>query len=133
MPARSVNALLVRDLSSVKNEAQARRLAQVNLVLSFVHMAHGVRPTYLIGPSRGSRHLSNARQIFQYLTHVSFGQSYSELAAISRRDRTSIAHACHKIEDMRDDPNIDRALFFAETALAAMFEEVWRHNDVSGR
>lgn len=129
MPARSVNARFERDLSSVTNEAQLQKLAQASLVLSFVHMAHGVRPSYLLGPSRGSRRLSEARQVFQYLSHVCFSQTYSELALTSRRDRTSVAHACHKIEDMRDDPNIDRALYFAETALMAIFDEVWEGDD----
>lgn len=129
MPARSAYAPMMRDLSLVRDCAQAQRVAQTNLVLSFVHLAHGVHPSYLIGPSRGSHKLSEARQVFQYLSHISFGHSYSELALVSRRDRTSIAHACHKIEDMRDDPKIDRALYFAEMALAAIFSEDWEVGD----
>lgn len=132
MPARSVYAPLVRDLLSVSDFDQAKRAAQISLALSFVHLSRNVHPSYLTGPSRGSKHLSEARQIFQYLLHIGFGHSYSDLARISRRDRTSIAHACHKIEDMRDDAKIDRALYFAEMALGEIFNEGWSSHDESG-
>ena len=125
MPARSAKAKVNGHLSSVRNDDELQRLAKLNLTLSFVHMAHGVKPAYLVGPSRGSRKLSEARQTFQYLSHICFGLSYTELAVFARRDRTSVAHACKVVEDRRDTTQIDRALHFAELALHEAFQADW--------
>lgn len=126
MPARSVNAPLMRALGSASEEAEIMRMAQQSLILSFVHRAHGVPSDYMLGPSRGSRKMSRARQTFQYLSHVGFGHSLSDIATFCGRDRTSVAHGCHQIEDRRDDMNIDRALHFAELALTHSFDANWR-------
>ena len=128
MPARSVNAPLMRALGSAHGEAEIKRLAQLSLVLSFMNRAHGVSPDYVLGPSRGSRKLSQARQTFQYLSHVGFGHSFTDIAAFSRRDRTSVAHGCHQVEDRRDNRDIDRALHFAELALSASFKSSWEES-----
>lgn len=121
MPARSVNAPDMRDMFAVKDFGDAKRLAQFSVVLSYIQSVYGVKPVYLLGPSRGSRKLSDARQTFQYLSHISFGHSYTAIAAFSSRDRTSVAHGCHRVEDRRDDANFDRALHFAELALTEIF------------
>ena len=62
MPARSVNTPLVHAISTASEEAEIKRLAQLSLILSFVNRASGVLPAYILGPSRGSRKLSQARQ-----------------------------------------------------------------------
>lgn len=125
MPARSVHAPLLRALTCACEEDDIKRLAQMSIALSYVHLVYGVSPVYVLGPSRGSRNLSNARQVFQYLTHVGFGQSYSEIADFSNRDRTSVAHGCHQVEDRRDDSRFDRALYFAELAITEAFDANW--------
>lgn len=58
-----------------------------------------------------------ARQAAMYLANVAFGLTYTEISAVFRRDRTTVAHACAVIEDLRDDPVIDRALTALEAAL----------------
>jgi len=42
-----------------------------------------------------------------YLTHVVFEMSLARVADAFGRDRTTAAHACHLIEDGRDDPAFD--------------------------
>lgn len=133
MPARSVNAPDMRDMFAVKDFGDAKRLAQFSVVLSYIQSVYGVKPVYLLGPSRGSRKLSDARQTFQYLSHISFGHSYTAIAAFSSRDRTSVAHGCHRVEDSRDDANFDRALHFAELALTEIFQTSWEGGDDPGR
>lgn len=133
MPARSAHAPLMRALVFTRDEAETKRLAQLSLVLSFVHRAYGVSPVYVLGPSRGSQNLSQARQIFQYLSHVGFGHSYSDIAAFANRDRTSVAHGCHQVEDRRDDKKIDRALHFAEMAIVQSFDISWDDAHDPGR
>jgi chromosomal replication initiation ATPase DnaA len=57
------------------------------------------------------------RQTAMYLAHVAFSLSFSEIGALFRRDRTTVAHACRVVEDLRDDPSLDRALTIVEAAL----------------
>lgn len=52
-----------------------------------------------------------------YLAHTGAGISLSEVGRIFTRDRTTVAHACAVVEDMRDDPDFDRCLAFLEMAL----------------
>jgi chromosomal replication initiation ATPase DnaA len=60
-----------------------------------------------------------ARQAAMYLANVAFGLSYTEISTVFRRDRTTVAHACAIIEDLRDDPVMDRTLTALEAALTA--------------
>jgi Bacterial dnaA protein helix-turn-helix len=58
-----------------------------------------------------------ARQVAMYLAHTGGGISFSEVGRLFARDRTTVAHACALVEDMRDDPAFDRCLAFLELAL----------------
>jgi chromosomal replication initiation ATPase DnaA len=55
-----------------------------------------------------------------YLAHVTFGLSFSEIGRLFGLDRTTVAHACHAVEDLRDDPAMDRALAVIEATLAGL-------------
>jgi chromosomal replication initiation ATPase DnaA len=54
-----------------------------------------------------------------YLVNVVFGLSYTETGQLFARDRTTAAHACGAVEDLRDDPVLDRALSTLEATLTA--------------
>ena len=45
-----------------------------------------------------------------YLAHVCCGMTLTEVGAMFGRDRTTVAHACLRVEYRRDDPSFDRAL-----------------------
>jgi chromosomal replication initiation ATPase DnaA len=70
-----------------------------------------------IAASRGTQRVARARQIAIYLTHVGFGLNYTHLGGAFGRDRTTIRHACFRIEDAPDDFSPDRALSILEAAL----------------
>ena len=53
-----------------------------------------------------------------YLAHTALGLSYSQIASIFGRDRTTAAHACRVIEERRDEPLLDLVL----AALERTFE-----------
>lgn len=72
----------------------------------------------LLMPTRGSPNSALARQIAMYLTHVGFGMSLHRVANAFGRDRSTIAYACHLIEDKRDDAAFDDFLDALETALS---------------
>jgi hypothetical protein len=74
----------------------------------------------LIASSRRSPYVAFARQSAMYLTHVTFGLSYSEVARGFGRDRTTAAYACQLIEERREDPAIDAVLGSLEDACGAL-------------
>ena len=61
-----------------------------------------------------------ARQIAMYLAHVGFGLSMAEVGRAFGRDRTTVVHACHLIEDRRDDVRFDQLLDHLEQAATAL-------------
>lgn len=56
-----------------------------------------------------------------YLAHVAFGLTFTEIGHLFHRDRSTVAHACCVIEDLRDMPSIDRSLTIIENALLQRF------------
>ncbi|MBG0809830.1 chromosomal replication initiator DnaA [Methylosinus sp. H3A] len=78
-----------------------------------------VTPDELRAPSRGRARVADARHLAVYLDHVAFGASLSACGRAIARDRTSVRHACARIEDRRDDVAFDRAVAALEKALCA--------------
>ena len=66
-----------------------------------------------------TQRVARARQMAIYLAHVGFGLNYTNLGEAFGRDRTTIRHACFRIEDARDEIRFDRALDLLEGALRA--------------
>ncbi len=60
------------------------------------------------------------RQIAMYLAHVVFGLSMAEVGRAFGRDRTTVLHACHLIEDRRDEVCFDHLLDRLEEAATAL-------------
>lgn len=73
----------------------------------------------LLGPVRGTAQHAFARQVAMYLTQVAFGMSLRRVAVAFGRDRSTVAYACHFMEDRRDDPKVDDMLDQLEPALRA--------------
>jgi chromosomal replication initiation ATPase DnaA len=72
----------------------------------------------LSGPTRGCAKVALARQTAMYLARVCLGLTLSEAAALYGRDRTTAAHACRVIEDLRDDSQFDARLTAIEGQLS---------------
>ena len=60
--------------------------------------------------------VARVRQIAMYVAHVVLEISMREVGEGFGRDRTTVLHACHQIEDLRDDEEFD--------AIVATFERV---------
>ena len=82
-----------------------------------VATALGVEPESLRRPGRGSAEQARARQTAMYLTHVVLGLSLSQVGGQFGRDRTTVSHACSRIEDQREDPKFERMIGCLEAAL----------------
>lgn len=93
-------------------DGEARRLRRV--IEAAVGDVFGIAHADISQPSRGKAPVARARQVAMYLAHVSCGLSLTDVGIVFARDRTTVAHACAVIEDLRDDPVFDRALELME-------------------
>jgi chromosomal replication initiation ATPase DnaA len=67
--------------------------------------------------TRGPARTVVARQVAMYLGHVACGLSFTDVGRVFCRDRTTVAHACQVVEDMRDDRRLDRTLELLEAVV----------------
>ena len=65
-----------------------------------------------------------ARQLAMYLCHVVGDMSLRDVASEFERDRTTVSHACHAIEDRRECPIFDRQIEHLERALKKQIREM---------
>lgn len=70
---------------------------------------------------RTALNVSRVRQIAMYVGHVVLGLSMHEVGRGFSRDRTTVTHSCHLVEDMRDDVEFDRVVAMVERVVAAAF------------
>ena len=91
-----------------EHEEKAGDVAAAHLAVSVASYALGVRAEEVAGRVRGSAQIAFARQVAMYLCHVGFELSLQRIAIAFHRDRSTVAYACHAIEDRRDEPRFDR-------------------------
>ncbi|MGD9966997.1 MAG: helix-turn-helix domain-containing protein [Hyphomonadaceae bacterium] len=77
---------------------------------------------------RGGSRPAFARQVAMYLCHTGFELSLSRIAAAFGRDRSTVAHACHLIEDRREEPQFDLWIGALEAMLHAAPHETLRRS-----
>jgi chromosomal replication initiation ATPase DnaA len=88
-------------------------------VTQVVALGTGVSTHEIAAATRAQFKASQARQITMYLIHVACGWSLRRVAAAFGRDRSTAAHACQRVEDMRDDPAIEALLITCEACVRA--------------
>lgn len=76
------------------------------------------------------RQVCHVRQIAMYVCHVALRISMSDIGDAFGRDRTTVGHACHVVEDRRDDPAFDDFVAAVERIVTAVFgvSEVAAHD-----
>jgi chromosomal replication initiation ATPase DnaA len=82
-----------------------------------VALATGVSPAEIASTSRRSKAAARARQIAIYLAHVNFNWPLIRVAFAFNRDRTTCGHACHRIEDLREDAAFDARMVALEACV----------------
>lgn len=70
---------------------------------------------------RSATAIARVRQIGMYVCHVAIGMTMQEVAIGFQRDRSTVVHACHLIEDMRDDSDFDILVGTVERIALAAF------------
>lgn len=89
-------------------EERACDVAAAQLTIGVASYAMGVAAREVASRDRGSARIALARQVAMYLCHVGFALSLQRVALAFGRDRSTVAHACHAIEDKREEPKFDR-------------------------
>jgi chromosomal replication initiation ATPase DnaA len=102
-----------------KSERRANDEAAARLAAGVSAFALNVSSEDVLHEMRGSAEVAFARQVASYLCHTAFEMSLARVAAAFARDRSTVAHACHVIEDRRDDAQFDLWI----GALEAMLRE----------
>lgn len=100
-------------LSSTRASDEAR----ARLALGLTGYALGVPPEQMATIERGNSRAAVGRQVAMYLCHVAFEMSLGRVAIAFARDRSTAAHACHVIEDRREDAAFDAWMNMLEAAL----------------
>jgi len=71
----------------------------------------------ILNTGRGTADVAFARQVAMYAVYVGVGISLARVANAFGRDRSTVAYACHQIEDRRDNPEFDTWLEALEHTL----------------
>ena len=91
--------------------------AAARLAAGIASYGLGVGQNEILEGGRGSAQAAFARQVAMYLCHTAFELSLARVAVAFERDRSTVAHACHSIEDRRDEPQFDHWMGSLETML----------------
>jgi chromosomal replication initiation ATPase DnaA len=117
--------ILSREVDPPRQGPERQKLkeqhAQIaNIVGSVVAHSLQVPPAEMFAQTRCRASTALARQIAIYLLHTGVGLSLNQVAPLFKRDRTTVAHACRKVEELRDDQHIDTLLGHLERSLDAL-------------
>lgn len=77
----------------------------------------------LCSPRRGNSKVARVRQFGMYIAHTMFGMSMSEVALAFSRERTTVKHACHVIEDLRENKSFDYSVSAFEYLIRMIYPE----------
>ena len=86
---------------------------------SIVSAAFDVPAKDLRLPKRGRAKVALARQVAMYLSHVVLRMTLGDAGRLYSRDRTTAAHACRLVEDLRDEQRFDTLLSLLEDMVRA--------------
>lgn len=97
------------------------------LLIELVAEASGLPAALLLHGSRCRAEVAEARQLAMYLMHVILQRPYNEVARTFSRDRTTVAHACARVEDRRDAKCFDDLVDgLEERLMARLAQKEWR-------
>jgi hypothetical protein len=88
--------------------------------------AFGVTIPEIASKGRSRARVAYSRQVAMYLCHVIGRMSLTEISIAFERDRTTVAHACHAIEDRRESEICDRQIAVLESHMRERMEVLLR-------
>jgi chromosomal replication initiation ATPase DnaA len=100
------------DIGVVSETPQPTDIAQ-----ALVAHVYGVEVKEMRSAKRSNARAARARQIAMYLSHIVLKLSFTQIGVAFGRNRSTACHALHLVENMRDDPELDRTLLQLEVLL----------------
>lgn len=108
-----------------RDKVAQRHVAQAAIDLACE--AYGINPIELLPSGRAAANISLTRQVAIYLAHVVGQLTVTQLAEEFDRDRSTVSHACHLIEDKRDSPIFDQQMNFLEKEFKRQIVDLYRN------
>lgn len=108
-----------RNRSAARDDEQA--IALCDGIIDLVGAFFNVSTRELRQAGRTGLQAAQVRQIAMYVAHVVLQLTMRQVGLGFQRDRTTVLHACHLVEDMRDDIEFDRIVAHVERVVAAAF------------
>ncbi|MEL6111231.1 MAG: helix-turn-helix domain-containing protein [Pseudomonadota bacterium] len=105
---------MLKSFKRPRDRAVQRHLA--HLAVDMAAEAYSVSPNDILSSSRSQAQVARARQISMYLSHVIGQLTVAQVSEEFSRDRTTVTHALHIIEDRRDSPIFEQQMQFLERA-----------------
>lgn len=99
-------------------------LAVCDAAIDLLSVLFGVEAAELRSPTRARKNTARVRQVGMYALNVGLGMKMGDIALGFSRDRSTVIHACHLIEDMRDDPDFDAIVCRVEAVFSISFQFV---------
>jgi chromosomal replication initiation ATPase DnaA len=91
--------------------------AVVDILAAFFNVSGGELRSH----ARCERPVARVRQIGMYVAHVTLALTMSDVGRAFGRDRSTVNHACHLIEDMREERDFDMIVQTIETIVRNAF------------
>ena len=92
----------IKEKTTTKKKGNGKRVTP-----AMVAYLYGIPIDDLFAQTRRGPRVAFARQVAMYLMHVVYGIRMSDVATAFGRHPSTVAHACHRMEDLRDDPRLD--------------------------
>lgn len=90
------------------------------MISEFVGGLTGNTSEAMFGKARGVTPVVRARQVSMYLAHICCSYSLARVGLLFGRDKSTVGHAVHAIEDLRDDAEFDDWMCGLEEAVDVM-------------
>ncbi len=89
------------------------------LITHLVAYSTGVPAGEIVAAGRTGAEAAEARHLAMYLAHTALSWTLARVGAAFGRDRTTVGHACRRVEDRRDDALFDARVDALEACLRA--------------
>lgn len=100
---------------------EAGAIAVCDSIIDLLSVFFNVSGRQLRSARRTARPVSRVRQIGMYVAHVTLGMAMGAVGAGFARDKSTVVHACHTIEDLRDDEDFDMIVSRVERLVTIAF------------
>jgi chromosomal replication initiation ATPase DnaA len=104
-------------MQGTENGAASQAPQSTDIAQALVAHVYGVEAKDMRSAKRSNPRAALARQIAMYLSHIVLKLSFTQIGVAFGRNRSTACHALHHVENMREDPELDRTLLQLEVLL----------------